>query len=524
MKSVRGRTVRATFRIIPKSFELKRLTFPRCEPSSSMKTGIPIMIRIALRTFFEVLIVLSLLVLGMAGQDSIAMAQSVGTFSATGNMTVSRSEHTAVLLRDGRVLLTGGRLLNVLPGGDVDLASAEVYDPSSGTFTATGSMSTPRTFHSATLLPDGRVLITGGYDANNNEQSSAELFDPASNTFAPTANMMNSRAGHSAVLLPSGKVLVVGGFATSSATSLPAELFDPASNMFTATGFYMAAGEIVCDVLSPPAVSLADGRVFSLQDGLAQIYSPMTGAFSPSATGLDGSNCPSTATLLPNGKIVLTGGALDDSFDRSSHAETYDPQTGLFAATPDMAFHRSWHTATSLPDGTVLVAGGETENCSADSCGFAGTLATAELYDPSKGAFAPTGGMTARREGHTATLLKDGGVLIAGGVSYGGIGGFLGTDGTAEIYCPANATCSPDPFQQAVAAMKTAAGTDSLNFYQWAWYWQTLPPFSGAPAGFGVAGSISPDGFQSIVAAGGGDPLPNITAEQWASYFRQMVP
>ena len=78
--------------------------------------------------------------------------------------------------------------------------------------------------------------------------------------------------------------------------------------------------------------------------------------------------------------------------------------------------------------------------------------------------------------------------------------------------------------QQAITAMKTAAGTDSLNFWQWAWYWQYLPAFSGAPAGFGVVGSISPDVMEQIIMAGGGDPLRNVSAEQWVVYFRQVVP
>jgi hypothetical protein len=101
-----------------------------------------------------------------------------------------------------------------------------------------------------------------------------------------------------------------------------------------------------------------------------------------------------------------------------------------------MAAPRVWHTLTLLPNGMVLAAGGETDSCSASGCWFAGSVATAELYDPSAGAFVATGSMTAARETHTATLLKDGRVLLAGGVSYGGIGIFGGSLASAELYSP----------------------------------------------------------------------------------------
>src|SRR3954451_14366534 len=134
-------------------------------------------------------------------------------------------------------------------------------------------------------------------------------------------------------------------------------------------------------------------------------------------------------------RSCLPGGECDEE-GRSFRAELYDPATRTFVATGNMTFSRVWHTLTLLPDGTVLAAGGETDKCSTgDPCLF-GSVASAELYDPSTGVFAATGGMTAPRETHTATLLKDGRVLIAGGVSYGGIGMFLGSTASAELYPP----------------------------------------------------------------------------------------
>jgi hypothetical protein len=147
------------------------------------------------------------------------------------------------------------------------------------------------------------------------------------------------------------------------------------------------------------------------------------------------SHCLTGAAPLIGEKVLFAGGECDEE-GRSFRAELYDPATHTFVATGNMTFSRVWHTLALVPDGTVLAAGGETDKCSTgDRCLF-GSVASAELYDPSTGVFAATGGMTAPRETHTATLLKDGRVLIAGGVSYGGIGMFLGSTASAELYTP----------------------------------------------------------------------------------------
>jgi hypothetical protein len=142
---------------------------------------------------------------------------------------------------------------------------------------------------------------------------------------------------------------------------------------------------------------------------------------------------PSTAVLLTNGKVLFAGG---EGIGRSSAAELYDTMTGTFALTGSMAWRRVWHTLNVLPNGMVLAVGGETDSCTGNFCSFAGSVASAELYDPSAGTFHATGNMAAARETHTATLLADGRVLIAGGVSYGGIGIFGGSLATAELYTP----------------------------------------------------------------------------------------
>jgi hypothetical protein len=141
----------------------------------------------------------------------------------------------------------------------------------------------------------------------------------------------------------------------------------------------------------------------------------------------------SAAATLMNGQVLFAGG---EPIGRSASAELYTPATHTFVRTADMMSRRVWHTLTSLPDGTVLAAGGETDSCSANACVFAGSVATAELYTPSAGAFVASGNMAIARESHTATLLGDGRVLMAGGVSYGGIGIFGGSLDSAELYTP----------------------------------------------------------------------------------------
>jgi len=370
--------------------------------------------------------VLLLLVIAGAGVG-LASAQPSGAFIPAGDMTTPRSAHTASLLPDGKVLIAGGSVSSSLSGRELILTSAELYDSVAGSFAPTGEMSVARKGHTSTLLGDGSVLIAGGYSTGG-AVAAAERYDLSTGMFTATGSMINARAGHTAILLSTGKVLIVGGYGTGSYPYLaPAEIYDPVSGTFTVSGSY--AGHGGCDFCAP-AVGLPDGRILFPGQIPAQLYDPISESFSLSKADL---SSYSTAILLKNGKVLLAGG---ETTGRSAKAGLYDPATDTFASTADMVWPRVWHTLTLLGDGMVLAAGGETDSCAGSTCMFAGSVASAELYDSSTGTFVVTGSMNSSRETHTATLLTDGRVLVTGGVAYGGIGAFFGTLASAELYNP----------------------------------------------------------------------------------------
>ena len=261
-----------------------------------------------------------------------------------------------------------------------------------GTFTATGSMGAARAGATATLLPDGRVLVAGGTSDSEAALGSAELYDPQNGTFSATGSLVAPRVSATAVLLADGRVLIAGGNGTDGnagiAALASAELYDPQTGTFTATG------------------SMQTARV----------------------------SC--TMTVLADGRVLMAGGSNDHDRLELASAEVYDPTTGTFAAAGSMAIGREGAAAALLPDGRVLVAGGAV---SVDAS--TGTItASAELFDPATGTFGPTGSMAMPLEWRAATLLIDGRVLVVGGR---GLGSMLDGSVSAELYDPGPAGSRP---------------------------------------------------------------------------------
>ena len=337
---------------------------------------------------------------------------AAGAFRLTGSMTTARSSQTATRLADGRVLIVGGGLDVTDAMIQGAYASAEIYDPTSGTFKATGSMQTARGDHTATLLSDGRVLIAGGSgDSGQGNRAQAEIYDPSTGKFSVTGTMRTARSGAMAVLLHDGRVLIAGGFrgGTPPGPMASAELYNPATGKFSPTGSMSSARMYATATLLPDGRVLIAGGWDSSGSSIAaaELYDPATGIFSPTGS-LARARYYHSATLLPDGQVLIAGGMSDTTGTLAflTSAELYDPKTGTFAATGSMPIPCSGPVGTALSDGRVLIIGGY------DGTSF---LTSAELYDPKTGTFAETGSMSSVQRLATATLLSDGRVLIAGG-------------------------------------------------------------------------------------------------------------
>jgi hypothetical protein len=336
-----------------------------------------------------------LLLLAAAGHFPL----EAGSFIFTQDMGISRADYAATILPNGKVLLAGGS-----SEGPVTLQSTQLYDPVAGTFSATGSLNTPRNYHTATLLRNGKVLIAGGYGYSQ-ELASAELYDPVAGTFTPsTGTMPVAMAGHTATLLQNGQVLLAGGMPSGSNS---AQLYDPTTDSFSLTGSMASGREFFTATLLPNGkVLVAGGWNVGTELASCELYDPNDGTFSP-AGNMTTARSSHSAVLLSTGNVLLAGGEFSRVYLAS--AELYNPVLETFSPTQSMATARSGHTATLLPDNTVLIASGDA------SCGYACVTPTAEIFDPPSNSFTSTGSLNVARDRMTATLLPTGAVLIAGG-------------------------------------------------------------------------------------------------------------
>jgi N-acetylneuraminic acid mutarotase len=389
----------------------------------------------------------TLTILGL-GSVAPALAQiTTLSWSYTGSLGIARERHTATLLPNGKVLVIGGR------NSARTFNTAELYDPDSGTWRLTGNSHVPRHFFTATLLANGKVLVAGGYAGGAGPgfgiTDSAELYDPDTETWSFTSNMSNTRAWHTATLLQNGKVLVAGGAANGNVDiTNTAELYDPNTETWSLSGSLSGAR------YGQTATLLQDGRVLvagGTDDGdlastlaSAELYDPATGTWK--STGSLGTNrIFHTATLLLSGKVLIAGGYTWPPTSLNT-AELYDVATETWTYVGTLNGARNDHTATLLPNGQVLVDGGADwgQGSCLPAC-QARALSSAELYDPLTATWSNTVNLNVRRAAHTATLLRNGKVLIAGGSANNT------TLNSAELYDPNAPISTPKIISASVA-------------------------------------------------------------------------
>jgi Bacterial Ig-like domain (group 2)/Galactose oxidase, central domain len=346
----------------------------------------------------------------------------------TGNLVAARESQTATLLPSGLVLAAGGAsALNGAP-----IASAELYDPAAATWSPTSSMSTPRFGHTATLLSNGMVLVVGGTNvAPPSGQTlpvlaSAELYNPVTGAWLPTGSMSTARSGHTATALKNGLVLVEGGSGTTSA-----ELYDPAAGTWSATGSTSNAHYGETATLLPNGNVLVagtyGGNPLANNMDTSELYNTAAGTWS-AAGSMSTPRFFHTATLLSNGSVLVVGGS-NAAFVLTGSAELYDPNTATWSPAGSLSIPREGHTATLLSNGMVLVAGGNSPLQQGINTYYP-PVASTELYDPAASTWTLSAGMSTARASHSSMLLQNDVVLVEGGDA----GNMAGALASAEVY------------------------------------------------------------------------------------------
>jgi hypothetical protein len=349
---------------------------------------------------------------------SFNWATYIGSFKfssckAPSDFVFTGNLNTARVGQTATLLQNGEVLIAAGSGGGASLSSAELYNSTTGAFTFTGSLSPGRAGHTATLLNNGMVLIAGGENTNG-FLSSAELYNPTTGGFAATGSLNAARSQHTATLLNNGMVLIAGGQDINGALS-SAELYNPTTGTFALTGSLSTPDVLqTATLLNNGTVLMAGGSTYS-GFASAELYNPATGTFALTGN-LHTPRLYHTATLLNNGMVLIAGGIHGSVYTGYlSSAELYNPATGAFTVTGTLLTGRDYHSATLLKNGTVLVAGGD-GTCGA-SCFM--ELSSAELYNPTMGTFTATASLNTARAQQTATLLNNGTVLVVAGQNNG---------------------------------------------------------------------------------------------------------
>lgn len=295
----------------------------------------------------------------VGGRHILRFDPGTGRFAEVGRLQIQRTLPATVVLDDGRLLIVGGGHDTSSPSPS-DRFHAEIYDPVTRTTRLTASTIHPRAWGTATLLDDGRVLVTGGA-AQGFAVATAEIFDPATEEFIETVNMQRPRSHHSAVLLDDGRVLLFGGFGSDAPPH--AELFDPATGRFSSAGRMPVA---------------------------------LVGSFGGGQNNL----------LLPDGRVLIVE-ATGDGAELTTTVQFYDPATDEFTLGPSLPSPRQAHRIAQLDDGRVLILGGWGANAVREGN-------DAFIFDPSTGAFTATGSLTVQRIAPFVVTLDDGRVLVVG--------------------------------------------------------------------------------------------------------------
>jgi len=352
-----------------------------------------------------------------------------GTFAYTGSLNTARYDHTATPLPSGEVLVTGGLGVN---GNYTSLSSAELYDPKKGKWIVTGRMSVGRTGFSATLLSNGQVLVAGGSDYQIRCYANAELYNPATGQWTLTGSMSQPRCLHGATLLPDGSVLVSGGvnslYDFSRPTVSGAEIYNPNTGTWTATSSLNVSRASAATLLLQNGQVLAAGGYNNTGNNnpntylaSAELYDPSTGQWNSTASISGNVGLPTTPVLLTNGGMLI-----------ANDAQFYDPNTVTWDATgplPTLTFPPT--KAVLLGNGNVLGTGCQCKSSKYYNCHAVAT-ATAFLYNFAGNSWSVTGSMNYPRFHQTMTLLPSGQVLVTGG----GSGPFSAPTAlnTAELY------------------------------------------------------------------------------------------